>query len=57
MKIEYFQHLKKNTYISNFIKICPVGFGLFYEEGWTETIITLHNNNNNTRQYIQRLTL
>ena len=33
MNLEYSQYFQKNTYISKFMKMFPVGFELFYVEG------------------------
>jgi len=36
MKFEFLRQILKNTPISNFFKICPLGTELFHEDGKTD---------------------
>jgi hypothetical protein len=35
-QLEFFRHIFKNTQMSNFVKIRPVGAELFYGDGQTD---------------------
>jgi len=46
MKLEFSQNFSKNTQISNFMKIRPVGAELFHADGQTDMtklIVAFHN--------------
>jgi hypothetical protein len=46
MKPEFFDKLLKNTQISNFMKICPMGAEFLHVNGWrniTALIVPIHN--------------
>jgi hypothetical protein len=36
MKLEFSPHITKNTQISNFMKLCPVGAKWFNADGWPD---------------------
>jgi hypothetical protein len=36
LHVKYPSHLFKNTQISNFMKICPMGAEMFHADRWTD---------------------
>jgi hypothetical protein len=46
MKLEFFGQICKNTQISNFMKICPLGAEFFDADRWTDMMkltVTFHS--------------
>jgi hypothetical protein len=56
MKLEFVERFFKNTQISNFMTILPVGAGLLYEDGQTDImklIVALRNFSNNRMDQVR----
>jgi len=57
MKLEFSPHITKNTQISNFMKLCPVGAEMFHADGWpdmmkiTVALCNVANAPNNGRKW------